>query len=161
MKALRIVVAIFMVAAVFSLSSCEGFMDLLASLLGGSSGLNSEERAQAFIDTLNTDPVYRGETELADHFSGSALTKEQLASDIVSETSPLRYANHDFTIELVSEVNNVITFSFENGNFAPGTIVFTMELETVDGDNFLIKTLTLTLDADSENPFILRLRVSE
>ncbi len=73
MKALRIVVAVVMIASVFTLSSCGGLMDFIAALLGGSNALRITERAEAFFDTLNEDPDYRGETELADHFLGTAL----------------------------------------------------------------------------------------
>ena len=163
MKALRIVVAVVMIASVFTLSSCGGLMDFIAALLGGSNALSITERVEEFFDTLNTDPDYRGETELADHFYGLASTKDQLASDIVAENSPLRYANAQFSITRVSVAENVATYTFENTWFATGTIALTMELEDPDAEseNYLIKTLTVTLDADGEDPFTLRLRVPE
>ena len=82
---------------------------------------------------------------------------DQLASEITLTTSPLSYANAPFefgtpTITTVAGLQ-VATCTYSNFVGTLGTIAFTMELS---GDDYRIRKLLITLDADPDNPYELK-----
>jgi hypothetical protein len=136
----------FVVAAAlltFTLTSCE---DLLSSLFG----VSIEDRIIAFENTLNTAE----RTDILDHIHPDMKNRDQLNDETVIDVSPLGYANHDFDIgaPVVNDAN-VATCSYTDGNDTVGTIVFAMDS---DGYDYKILKLTLTLDANPDDPFELK-----
>ena len=85
------------------------------------------------------------------------LNYDQLAAQIALDTSPLSHANAPFTfgtptITTVAGLE-VATCTYTNAYGTLGTIAFTMELS--DGD-YRIRKLLITLDADPNNPYELK-----
>ncbi len=144
MKYKKIIFVAVAALLVFSVTSCE---ELLSSLFG----VSIEERITGFEATLNT----ADRTDILNHFHPLMENRNQLNDPAVIDDSPLRYANHDFSFGTPDiDDSNIATCSFLNGQGATGTIVFTMDL---DGYDYKILKLTLTLDAGGEPFELMRL----
>ena len=133
MKLKIIIPAIVTAFLIFSMASCDQFLN---SLLG----VSIEDRIAEFQETLNTE----ARDNILDHIHPEMKNRNQLKDEKVIDESPLAYANQPFKFgaPVVSD-DDVATCSFSNGNDAEGTIEFAMSL---DGYDYKILKLKLTLD---------------
>ena len=143
----RIVFYVAAIALTLSLASCQALIDLIGDLMNKE--VTIAERISLFQDMLNE--MDRSAEAIQPHFHvTNTVDYDSIADPEVFESGPLSYANAPFTFTLPDPIEGtVITCTFENGSYATGQIVFTMELRDAESADYRIKRFDLTLDGDT------------